>query len=168
MTAGHPRKKGKYGFRSGASLAQPYVQRASEERGFALARLLTHWAEVVGAQTAAMCQPARVSYARKGLGATLVVNTFGANAPMVQAQSETIRTAVNACYGYNAVTRVKVAQVGPDQLHPPKPKKKHAIVPSKAAQDRARSTVRDISDPGLRQALEQLGGNILTRPRQKP
>lgn len=167
MTSGNRRNGGKKGFRSGATLVQGYVQKASEERGFALARLLTHWDEVVGDGVAQMCQPARVSYPRSGLGTTLTLNTTGATAPMVQAQSEAIRNSVNACYGYNAVSRIRIAQVGTDQLHPPKAIRAAPNAPSKAAREQAKSTVRDIRDASLRQALEDLGGNILTQPRTK-
>ncbi|MDP5360425.1 MAG: DUF721 domain-containing protein, partial [Paracoccaceae bacterium] len=40
------------GFSRAATLMQTSIRKASEERGFAVTRLLTHWAEVVGEGTA--------------------------------------------------------------------------------------------------------------------
>lgn len=164
-----PRRGGK-GFRRGAALIEPYVARASETRGFAVSRLLTHWRETVGSDVADICRPAEISYGRKALGATLTLETTGAFAPQVQAQSEAIRVAVNACYGYAAIARIRIRQVGPESLARDTGLARthgRGAAPGGADQAevtaQARSTVGEISDPGLRSALEALARNILTR-----
>ena len=99
------------GFARAGGLVQPQIRKASESRGFAVSRLVTHWAEVVGDDIAALCRPVKVGYGRQGgLGATLTVLARGAAAPLVQAQLPRIRDRVNACYGYNAVARIAVTQ----------------------------------------------------------
>ncbi|MCA8835677.1 MAG: DciA family protein, partial [Proteobacteria bacterium] len=71
---------------------------------------LTHWAEIVGADIARIAEPLKLNYPKDGFGADLVVLCVGANAPLVQMQIPDIIERVNSCYGYRAITRVKVTQ----------------------------------------------------------
>jgi hypothetical protein len=48
----------------------------AEKRGFAEARLLTHWEEIVGAEVASIALPLKITYGR-GFGGTLVLLTTG-------------------------------------------------------------------------------------------
>ncbi|MEM8536638.1 MAG: DUF721 domain-containing protein, partial [Pseudomonadota bacterium] len=84
------------GFSRAASLMQHSIKQVSEGRGFAVTRLLTHWAEVVGPATAEIAAPVDVSYAKGGMGATLTLLTTGAQAPMLEMQKDQIREKVNA------------------------------------------------------------------------
>ena len=63
---------------------QTRIRTASETRGFAVTRLLTHWSEIVGEATSAIATPVNVSYGKGGMGATLTVLTTGAQAPMLE------------------------------------------------------------------------------------
>lgn len=153
------------GFSHTARLLQSRVRKASESRGFAESRLLTHWAEIVGQDMAAMIQPVRVAYGR-GMGATLTVLTTGSNAPLVQMQLAPLREKINACYGYNAIARIQITQTAPTGFAEgqavfagPKPQPKG---PAPVTAE-ARAAAAEVTDPGLRAALEALGSNILTR-----
>ena len=101
------------GFRAAGALLRGPVRKASESRGFAVARVLTHWTEIAGAEAARLCRPVRLSHKRGGLGATLTLLVPGPHAPLVQMQLETIRARVNAVYGYNAVARIALTQTAP-------------------------------------------------------
>ena len=101
------------GFSRAATLMQTSIRHASEERGFAVTRLLTHWTEVVGEAAAQIATPVNVSYGKGGMGATLTLLTTGAQAPMLEMQKEQIREKVNACYGYRAISRVRITQTAP-------------------------------------------------------
>jgi hypothetical protein len=57
------------GFQRASGLVQPRIREASEKRGFAISRLLTHWAEVVGPEFADMTRPVDISYGRKAQSA---------------------------------------------------------------------------------------------------
>lgn len=98
------------GFEAASSLVAPQIRRGAESRGFAVARLLTDWPEIVGARTAAHTRPVKVSHGKTGLGATLTILTDGAHAPLVQMDLPRIRERVNAVYGFNAISRVIVTQ----------------------------------------------------------
>lgn len=106
-----PPRRRMRGFEPAATLIAPQLRRSAESRGFAVARLLTDWPEIVGAQTAAHTRPVKVSHSRtQGLGATLTILTDGAHAPLVQMELPRIRDRVNAVYGFNAIARITITQ----------------------------------------------------------
>ena len=72
------------GFEAASGLLKDQVRVAGESRGFAVARLLTHWSEIAGEQMAAITRPVKVGYGREGMGATLTLLVQAAQAPMVQ------------------------------------------------------------------------------------
>lgn len=158
----------KRGFERASGLVTTQIRTASESRGFAVSRLLTHWAEVVGVDIARTCRPVNVSYGR-GFGATLTLLTTGAEAPMLEMQKDAIRDRVNACYGYKAIHKVRITQTaatgfaeGRAQFEPaPKPEK---IVPETS--QAAKQAAQNVADDDLRLALERLGANVLSQAKQ--
>lgn len=155
------------GFSRAATLMQTSIRKASEERGFAVTRLLTHWAEVVGEGTARIATPVNVSYSKGGMGATLTLLTTGAQAPMLEMQKEQIREKVNACYGYRAISRVRITQTAPTGFaegrvaFAPAPSVQKTLDP--AVQSAAFALSDGIENDGLRAALAALGANVLTK-----
>lgn len=162
------RKSSYKGFQRTSTLLRDRIRKTGESRGFAVTRVLTHWAEIVGQETAAICKPVDVKYGRQGFGATLTVLTTGAQAPMLEMQKEQLRQRVNAAYGYNAITRMRITQTAPTgfaegqaqfapQPKPPAPPVNTQV--RKQAEDMA----SDVQDTGLRDALEQLASNVLSK-----
>ncbi|TCO73285.1 DUF721 domain-containing protein [Rhodovulum euryhalinum] len=158
------------GFERTASLLSTRIRKVGEKRGFAVARVLTHWTEIVGEDIARICRPVDVKYGREGFGATLTVLTSGANAPLLEMQKETIRAKVNACYGYSAIARIRLTQTAPTGFaegqaeFAPAPKAAPRA-PEPAVLDRASELSGEVQDTGLRAALEALGRNVLSRPK---
>lgn len=163
------------GFEPAVGLMRARIRAAGEARGFAVSRLLTQWAEVVGEDIAALCRPVKVGYGRQrdaadALGATLTVLAHGSAAPLVQMRLPVIRDRVNACYGYHAIARVQVTQtsgaiemsglaedaaafrVGPRVTEPP-PEVEAA----------AGALTAEIADPDLRAALSGLARLVLSK-----
>lgn len=169
MAAGQDKSnRRKRGFERAGSLMQDRIRTAGESRGFAITRLLTHWAEIVGEDTARVARPVKVSYAQGGFGATLTVLTTGAQAPMLQADLPRIRDRVNACYGYNAISRVRITQTSASGLaEAPAPYDPAPPAPDPALRRRAEETTAQVADSALRAALEALGENILSRSKAK-
>lgn len=158
------------GFSAVSGLIERQIRRSGEQRGFAVMRLLTHWEDIVGKDTAKIATPVKVGYGREGFGATLTILASGAYAPMLQAELPKIQERVNACYGYNAISRVRITQTAPTGFHeghlafdgpPEKPAKEIAPAIRKASQE----TVEDIGDDGLKAALERLGTNVFAKTR---
>lgn len=168
-TPAHRRMRG---FEPAFGLMQAQLRRAGENRGFAVARLLTHWAEVVGEDIARTTRPVKVGYGRDGLGATLTLLCSGASAPMVEMQKDRIRDRVNAAYGYNAIRRVHLTQTAPQgfaegQAQFAAAPAKAPAPPDPALHRAAVETAAPVRDEGLRAALELLAQNVLTKNRTK-
>lgn len=164
------------GFERAASLVAPRIRAAGEGRGFAVSRLLTHWEEVVGPEIAALARPVRVTYGPRrreagtageeagGFGATLTLLAAGAAAPLVQMRLPEIRARVNACYGYAAISHVRVTQTSAEgfaEAQAPFVPPAAATPPEVAA--KAEAAAAPIADPGLRDALARLGRNVMSR-----
>ena len=163
-----PIKRRKRGFERAASLVQGRVRNAGESRGFAVSRLLTHWAEVVGPDIARTARPVDVAYGR-GFGATLTILTTGAEAPMLEMQKDSIRDRVNACYGYAAISKVRITQTAATgfaegrAVFDPAPKKIPTETP---ITPEATQAANGVSDSDLRTALERLGANVLSHTKR--
>ncbi|MGY3438122.1 MULTISPECIES: DUF721 domain-containing protein [unclassified Marinovum] len=157
------------GFAHTSKLLSQRIQRASESRGFAETRLLTHWPEVAGEQIAAIARPVNVSFGRGGIGATLTVLTTGANAPMLEMMKDKLRERVNSVYGYNAIARVKITQTAPTGFAEGQAqftygkKKDTPKAPDPEIVSAAQSYAENVTDAGLKGALEALGRNVLSK-----
>jgi hypothetical protein len=158
------------GFEPASGLLKDRIRTAGESRGFAMTRLLTHWPEIVGEDLARITRPVKVGYAKGGFGATLTLLVRAAEAPIVQMQLPILREKVNACYGYNAISRISLTQTAPTgfaegqaQFLPKPPTQTPPVDPAALAEARARAA--GVQDDGLRTALEELARNILNRPK---
>lgn len=156
------------GFQQTGGLLQQRIRKATEKRGFVETRLLTHWREFVGDDLAAIARPVKVGYGRQGFGATLTLLVNGAHAPMVQAELPKIKDRVNACYGYAAISAIRLTQTSETgfaeaqaSFSAKKPVPKLNADPQKTkAVERQLASVESET---LRSALAALGQNILTR-----
>lgn len=152
------------GFRQAGALVATHIREGGESRGFAVSRLLTHWAEVVGPDVARVARPVDIKYGR-GFGATLTLLTTGAEAPMLEMQKEAIRERVNACYGYSAIHKIRITQTAITgfadgrAVFDPAPKRTAEPPPIAPA---ARQAAGQVDDEDLRAALERLGTNVLS------
>jgi len=157
----------KRGFSRASSLMQKSIRAATESRGFAQARVLTHWAEIVGEETAQIAKPVDVSYAKGGFGATLTILTSGAQAPMLEMQKERIREKVNACYGYNAIARIRITQTARTGFSEGQLAFDHKSTQTKGPDAAAKATAQDLAaeveNEALRLALASLGANVITK-----
>lgn len=159
------------GFEAASRLMDKHIRKAGETRGFAVSRVLTHWAEIVGPDIAAQCRPVKIGYGKGGLGGTLTLLTTGAAGPMLQMQLPALREKVNACYGYNAVARIVLTQTAPTGfsegqaqfLAAPKPAPRP---PAPEVQAYASETAASVQDDGLRSALERLACNVLSKAQE--
>lgn len=159
------------GFEATSGLLRDQIRKVGESRGFAVARLLTHWDEIAGPQMAAITRPVKVGYGREGMGATLTLLTTGANAPMIEMQKEQLRERVNAVYGYSAIARILLTQTAATGFAEGQAQFSHAPrakpAPSPAIKQEATSLAAPVKDDALRAALESLAQNFLTRRNPK-
>ncbi|MEM9250101.1 MAG: DUF721 domain-containing protein [Pseudomonadota bacterium] len=167
-------KRRSKGFRQAGALLETRVRRAGETRGFAVSRLLTHWDEIAGPQIAEVARPVEVAYGRGGFGATLVLLTKGAHAPMVQMQEAALRERINACYGYAAITRIRLTQTAAtgfetsglaEEAAPfgAAPAAAARVRPAPSEHRQAVDLAADVNSDDLRRALETLGASVLAK-----
>ena len=167
-----PRNGQTYGFKRTSSLLQTQIRKTSETRGFAQSRLLTHWTEIAGEDIAAISRPVEVRYGRSGFGATLTLLTTGANAPILEMQKEKLREKVNAVYGYNAISKVRITQTASTGFsdgqvsfdHRPKTARDDTPAP---ILPEAQSLADGVRDDSLRAALERLATNVYSKTQNR-
>lgn len=164
-----PPPKPTRGFAQAGRLVERQIRTAGEHRGFAVARVLTHWAEIVGPDLAQLMHPVDVRYGREGgFGATLTVLSSGARAPLAEMRKEDVRARVNAAYGYNAIARVRITQTAAQGFAEGQQAFGHAraatppVLPPEIMAQAAQSAA-PVGDAALRAALETLAQNILLR-----
>ncbi len=153
------------GFVQTGGLLARRIRGATEKRGFAETRLLTHWKDIVGPALANIAQPVKIAHARDGFGATLTVLTDGAHAPELQMMLPNLKEKINTVYGYSAISRIRITQTAghgfaeePAAFVHEKPAR--APVPAEKLAE-IRATVSEIGDESFRAALELLGKNIV-------
>ncbi len=154
---------GRKGFLRASDVAKGMIRPALTKRGFSESRILVEWDAVVGERIGGLCRPVRLGYAAKeGMGGTLTVGCLGACALEVQHLTSQIIERVNAHYGYRAISRIRLVQLGPEAFEerkaktaPPQPR------PEEVAE--IRRATANVQNDDLRGALERLGRNIATR-----
>ncbi len=163
------RRSSTRGFKRTGSVLNEQIRKAGETRGFAVSRLLTHWEETVGADIAAVARPVNIGYGRGSFGATLTVLTTGAQAPMLEMQKEQLREKVNAVYGYNAISKVRITQTAPTGFADGQvafkyaPKVQTPVAPDPQVQTEATEVADGAENDELRAALENLARNFLSK-----
>ncbi|MBT0957819.1 DUF721 domain-containing protein [Alphaproteobacteria bacterium KMM 3653] len=165
-----PKPRFSKGFRRASTLVQDRIRDGGASRGFAVSRLLTHWGEIVGEETARNTRPVNVSYGKGGMGATLTVLARGAMGPELQMQEPKIREKVNACYGYQAISRIRFTQTagtgfaeGQAQFAPAPKAAATSAAPAPEVARAGAEMSQGVQDEGLRALLAELGAKVLTR-----
>jgi hypothetical protein len=154
------------GFKPASGLLASQIRHVGESRGFAITKLLTHWADIVGADMAAQTRPVKVGYGREGMGGTLTLLVMGAAAPLVEMQKEKLRAAVNAVYGYSAIARIILTQTASTGFaegqaeFAPAPVAAKPVAPPPEIIAQANAEAAPIKDQDLRRALATLAQNV--------
>ena len=178
------------GFRPGPKAIGSFVpklaQKAFEKFGFATAAVLTDWKGIVGPELAAYTAPERLRWPRppedaaagksapatRGRatttaprsGATLMLRVSPARALDIQYKTAQIIERINAYFGYQAVTDIRLTQ-GPIAAPPAAGRGSPSVSPKNVLKSTLRRTEADgIEDADLRQALERLGSAISAAP----
>jgi hypothetical protein len=160
-------KKSKYrGFVHAGGLLGARIRDTSGKRGFAEARLLTQWPEIVGEAIAKIAKPIKITYSRQGMGAKLTILALGANGPELQMQLPRIKDRFNACYGYSAISEIRITQTASTGFAEPSAAFDYDVpIPKKSADPHKvagqKSQISLVSDTNLRDLLEKLGQNVL-------
>lgn len=155
------RRSGPKGFRRAGLLIEPQTRAAAARRGYAEARLKALWAEIAGAEAAALATPVKLTLARGPAGGLLTLAARPACGPQVQMMLPLIRERVNAAMGSGTVARVQITQ-GSGFAEPAAPFQP-APAPAPVGLGEVEGTLSSIGDRDFRAALETLARNVLSR-----
>lgn len=132
------------------------------KRGFAQADILAKWPSIVGPTLARASSPERLTYSRnKTREAALKIRVSPGFGPEFQQFEPLIIERINSFFGYRAIARLQLIQA-PVKL--PKIKEKQLLpAPDAAQQAWLDETLKNVSDPELREKLEALGSKLVSR-----
>lgn len=161
-SAKEPERRGN-GLRAVAASVAHVAGPALKKRGLAQGRLLTDWAEIVGAKLAEQSRPEKLVPARGADGGgTLEIRVSGPWAVEIQHLAPVLIERINRYFGYAAVGRLRL-------VHAPLSGKAAAPRPAAGPRDPAAeaaldATLAGIEDEALREALARLGRALLDSP----
>ena len=134
---------------------------AYAKQGFAGRELVTRWAEIIGPELSAHCEPLKIQWPRPVEGqatepATLVLRVEGPMALEIQHASDVILQRINRFFGWSAVGRLALRQGPLSRRKRPRP----SPAPDAKQVEQIAQTLSSIEDEQLRAALARLGAAI--------
>jgi hypothetical protein len=151
--------------RRAGALLDRVLSPAARRRGFAEARLLSAWAEIVGPELAARSRPVRLAHPDgRFQPGVLHLHAAGAAALELQHQTPQLLERINGYFGRLAVARLRIVQAPlppPAAPEPPPP-----VLDAEGVRHVARS-VAAVAEPELREALAALGRAVALAGRRK-
>jgi hypothetical protein len=153
-------KSGKSFPRPLADLLHQTLNDAFAKQGFASTELVTRWADIVGAEIAAHCEPEKIQWSRPPGGHTpepgiLVLRVEGPAAIEIQHLSGVVLERVNRFFGWQAVGAIRLRQAPLRRTG-----REVRAAPDPQAAARIMAALGDIQDDKLRDALARLGAAI--------
>lgn len=153
------------GFVRAGGLIEQQMRTAAARRGFLQARLRALWPDIAGPEFAAICAPVRLTRSRGPAGGLLTVAVSGPHAPQLQMLVPILRERVNAALGPGTVGRIQLTQAAHGFAEPPAPRFEAGPRPVVRDLGPVASGLSSIGDGELRDALETLARNVLSRGR---
>jgi hypothetical protein len=130
------------------------------KRGLGEAQLLAEWRAVVGEELAAETLPMKLSFLQGGRkNGVLKLRVTSAAALSVQHREPQILERINSFFGYGAVARLALVQGPLPDRAQTRRRGQRPLTPAESAS--LSRQVSQVSDPGLKSALERLGAAIL-------
>lgn len=144
----------------GLAAALARVTRAAfRRRGFAGAGVLTQWPAIVGAELAAHSCPEKLTFPPgEGKGGTLHVRVTSGFATELQHLEPLVLERINTYFGFPAVERIAMMQGPLPATH--EPRRAPARRLDEAEEAALAESVAGTADPGLREALHDLGRRV--------
>jgi len=148
-----PRRRGQ---RAVADLLPDVGGAAFRRFGFVQSAVVSRWGEIVGQRYAEVSAPESIRFpVGKKSDGTLTLAVSGAHAPMMQHVAPAILERVNLFFGYPAVARVVIRQGAM-----PAPRARAAPPSLRPIPAELGDSLRNISDPELRECLSALAGAV--------
>ncbi len=154
------------GLRAIASQLPDVTRSALARRGFAAARVIADWPEIVGTALAESSVPERLVRARSADAATLVVRVRPAAALELQHWMPQVIERVNGYFGFRAVGRIRLVQgpVAPRPRRAPGPRRQPTAEDAAAVEAR----LAPLAGSSLHEPLLALGRAVRARRTGNP
>jgi hypothetical protein len=143
-----------------AELLHKTLKDSFAKQGFAATELVTRWPDIVGPEIAAHSEPDKIHWPRayeanEPQPGTLMLRVEGPSAIEIQHLSRVILDRVNAFFGWQAITELRLRQA-------PLSRREKPVAPVLDAAEAARiaAALPDITDETLRAALGRLGAAV--------
>lgn len=151
--------KGRTGKSRAMADIMPVIGRAAFRRfGFVQSSVVSRWPEIVGDRYAEVSAPDSIRFPQgERDGGTLTLLVEGAFAPLLQQVTPEIIDRVNRFFGYRAVARVVLRHGVVERA---RGKKAKSTEPAAALPAEMDTSLRAISDDGLRACLESLARQV--------
>ena len=162
-----PKRKAR-GFLQAGGLIGQQMRTAQARRGFAQARLQSLWPDIVGADLAALCAPLKLTPTRGPAGGLLKLAVSGPHAPQIQMMVPTISDRINAALGPGTVGRIQLVQAALPVVQRGNGHGGAATRtrPAGPIPEPMQENLSSIGDLELRDALQTLAENVLSRSRR--
>lgn len=153
------------------AIAQPVTRRALGRKRTVLGSLLVAWSDIVGEEMARQAIPERVTLSGGGReSGVLVLRVGSADAMTVSYAAPELLQRINSHFGYRAIAKITLKQspVGPRPLAPNAGQAKRLPINGgqeidAQAVEGLSSTLAEVTDPEIRQALERFGRALMSR-----
>lgn len=154
-----------------AKTIRPLAKQLLGKNGYMQIELLSNWEEIVGENLSCYVLPQKISFAKdERTNGTLFLLVFGgAFAMEIENKKLQILQKINAFFGYEALSKIKIMQNNNPQNFligkniPDKPKKNLVSEKEKTYID---ELIKDVDDENLRLKLANLGRAIFNRDKE--
>jgi hypothetical protein len=142
--------------------AMPAITKTSlMKRGFAAARVIAAWPDIVGPLLSSCSIPERLVKDRAGTEPTLLVKVAPGAALELQHLEPLVIERINTHFGFRAVARLKLKQGPVTRLAAPATPRRKPVDP--AVEKDLERRLTGIADPGIQSALLALGRVVAQR-----
>jgi hypothetical protein len=144
---------------------QQIVKPVFKVRGLMEGKIITHWPQLVGEKFARLAIPEQITFPKgKKTEGTLHLSVTSAGALLLQFSQDLILEQINTFFGYKALTKLRMTH---GFIPPQMGSVKTPLPPSQGAQEWITAQIAHISDPELKERLEQLGFALSSSPSLK-
>lgn len=134
-----------------------------KKRGFIENRIITDWSNITGGELATNSSPRKLVFQKdKTTDGTLHIEVYDSAIAMELTYMEPVLIEKIACYfGYKAVARLKIIQKPMSMRHASSKPENKIITLSNEQQQYLNSSLQDVEDEEMRNALKGLGTGVL-------
>ena len=143
-----------------STMVNPIIAPSAKARGFAIARIVSNWHDIVG-DMSSWCRPDAVSFpSNSRTDGTLKLKIAPGRGPQAQAMSDVIIERVNANFGYRAISRIRLVQTLSTPIQTSNLEPRPHVNEDQFDIWKLDDKLKDVKLPELRAALRRLGRPI--------